>query len=135
VTRTNVIRNSETLGDRALNILAVDDSEVILEFVTSVLEDAGHTVYQASSAAAAIDALDANSVDLVMTDINMQGTDGYALARNLRDSDRFGSIPIVFVTGDASEEFKSKCHSAGGNGWLKKPFKPEQMLGVIKTYA
>ena len=118
-----------------MNILVVDDSEVILEFVTSVLEDAGHSVYRANSAAGAIIALDANPIDLVMSDVFMQGTDGYALARNLRDSDKFGSIPIVFVTGDASEEFKSKCHSVGGNGWLKKPFKPEQMLGMINAYA
>jgi len=47
----------------------------ILDFVTSVLVDAGHTVYGANSGSAAIDALDANPVALVMSDINMKGTD------------------------------------------------------------
>lgn len=118
-----------------MNILAIDDSGVILDFVTSILSGAGHSVYRANSASAAMVALDVHPIDLVLSDVNMPGVDGYALAQDLRRSSRFSSIPIVFVTGDASAEFQSKCSSSGANGWLKKPFKPEQMLGLINSYA
>ncbi len=117
-----------------MNIVTVDDSEVILEYVSSVLESAGHTVIRAGNAAAALDAIIANSVDLVLSDVNMQGMDGFALARNLRGMERFAEMPIVFVTGDDSDDFKAKCRGAGANGWLKKPFKPDQMLGMIRAF-
>lgn len=117
-----------------MNIVAVDDSEVLLEYISLVLENAGHKVYRAGNAADAINVISANPIDLVLSDVHMEGTDGFTFARTLRSHPAHADIPIVFVTGDESEDFKGRSRKAGANGWLKKPFKPEQMLGMVQAF-
>jgi two-component system, chemotaxis family, chemotaxis protein CheY len=121
-------------GSVDVNIVAVDDSEVLLEYISLVLEDAGHRVFRSGSAVDAIHLISANSIDLVLSDVNMEGTDGFALARILRTDPTHDDIPIIFVTGTESDDFKVRVREAGANGWLKKPFKPEQLLKLAHTF-
>jgi two-component system, chemotaxis family, chemotaxis protein CheY len=117
-----------------LNIIAVDDSEVLLEYVTMILESGAHTIHRAGSADAALQVISTTAVDLVLTDVYMAGMDGFMLVKTLRETPEYQELPIIFVTGDDSEDFKMKCRKAGASGWLKKPFKPNQLLDLVRGF-
>lgn len=117
-----------------MNIVAVDDSEVLREYISMLLECDGHTVYPAESAATAVETIATTTIDLVLSDVHMEGMDGFTLARTLRANPAHADIPIVFVTGDETEEFKTKSRLSGANGWLKKPFNAEQLLKLVRTF-
>lgn len=117
-----------------MHIVAIDDSEVLLEYMSILLEGAGHTVYRADTAHAAIDTIASNPIDLVLSDVYMAGMGGFELAKKLRGNPDSAGIPIVFVTGDESDDFKARSRSIGVNGWLRKPFKPEQILGMVRSF-
>ena len=84
---SEVQRGSESSqGDRALTILLVDDDSLVSAGTTAMLEDLGHTVREAASAAEALALLDGDqAIDLVITDHVMPGMSGIELARRLRD--------------------------------------------------
>lgn len=117
-----------------MKIVAVDDSESLREYVSTLLEGAGHTVYHAGNALDAIETIAVNPVDLVLSDVNMEEMDGFALARSLRGDPALADLPIVFVTGEDSEEFRAKSRLSGANGWLMKPFQPEQLLRLVRSF-
>jgi signal transduction histidine kinase len=73
-------------GDRALTILLVDDDSLVSAGTTAMLEDLGHTVREAASAAEALAMLDGDqAIELVITDHVMPGMSGIELARRLKD--------------------------------------------------
>ncbi|MEI6206378.1 MAG: response regulator [Desulfuromonadales bacterium] len=114
-----------------MNILTVDDSRSIRCMVKNVLTGAGHTVVEACDGEEAADLAAGSDFDLIVTDINMPGMDGLELARLLRNSDEYKSTPIIFLTTEASEEFKAKGEKIGTTTWITKPFSPVNLLDVV----
>jgi two-component system, chemotaxis family, chemotaxis protein CheY len=113
-------------------ILIVDDSASMRQVVSFTLQQAGHAVIDASSGQEALQKLAANSVDLVLTDLNMPGMDGLSLVKAIRSQPAHKFTPILFLTTDASPARKAEGKAAGATGWLVKPFVPEQLLAVLK---
>ncbi|NIQ96353.1 MAG: response regulator, partial [Desulfuromonadales bacterium] len=71
-------------------------------------------------------------VDLVITDLNMPRMDGIDLIKQLRQEPECRFLPIIMLTTESNEEKKQEGKEAGVSGWLVKPFKPEQILAVVK---
>ena len=70
--------------------------------------------------------------DLVFCDLNMPNLDGIGLIRALRALPSCKFIPIVMLTTESQAEKKQEGKSAGATGWIVKPFKPEQLIAVVK---
>jgi len=113
---------------KPLTILAVDDDAIILMNTTALLEDMGHTVFEATFGDEALDLLRAHpAIDLIVTDFAMPGMTGVQLAEQAR-AVRPG-IPIVLATGygETSSDPDLKIHR------LSKPFSQADLRKAVAT--
>ena len=118
----------------ALRILIVDDSTAMRAFirrtiVLSGLEEA--QFLEASNGHEALDLLNREWVDVILTDINMPGMDGEELMRHLEADELLQSIPAVVVSTDGTEARIRQMLSMGACGYVKKPFLPETLRAEL----
>jgi len=114
-------------------VLAVDDEKLVLDFIERYLVRNGFEVRTALTAREAIETLEDFKPDIMLLDISMPETDGYELARILREDDRYKHIPIAFLSGhdirwDAGESF-----DAGGEVYMRKPFSGEALINTVRA--
>jgi two-component system chemotaxis response regulator CheY len=69
---------------------------------------------------------------MLITDLNMPNMDGLELIKKIHEDKKHRFTPIVMLTTESSEEKKRAGREAGASGWIVKPFKPEQLLKVVK---
>lgn len=113
-------------------IMTVDDSTTIRQMVGFTLNQAGYDVVEAVDGQDAIDKLAGIHVDMLLTDLNMPNKNGLELIEWVRSMPTFKFMPIIMLTTESQMEMKKKGKAAGATGWIVKPFKPEQLLGVVK---
>ena len=113
-------------------IMTVDDSTSVRQMVSFTLEDAGYTVVEAEDGEKALEKADSQSVDLVLADLNMPNMDGITLIKNLRAKPAYKFTPLIMLTTESQADKKKEGKAAGATGWIVKPFKPDQLLGVVK---
>lgn len=113
-------------------ILIVDDSETVRQVLQLALGNAGYQVVEAEDGFDALAKLSGSQVDMLITDLNMPNMDGLELIRKVREEGQHRFTPIVMLTTESSEEKKKAGREAGASGWIVKPFKPEQLLKVVK---
>lgn len=113
-------------------ILTVDDSASIRQMVSFTLKNEGYEVIEAVDGIDALSKLQQTPPDMVLTDLHMPNMDGIELIKNLRANTSFKFIPIIFLTTESQGGKKQEGKAAGATGWIVKPFKPEQLVGVVK---
>lgn len=114
-------------------IMTVDDSASVRQMVTFTLKDAGYEVIEAVDGKDALSKLSGTSgVHMVITDLNMPNLDGIGLIKGIRANSSYKFIPIIMLTTESQDSKKQEGKSAGATGWIVKPFKPEQLLAVIR---
>ncbi len=114
-------------------VLVVDDSETVRQVLQLTLNNAGFDVIEAEDGDDALAKLaSAQAVDMLITDLNMPNMDGLELIQKVRQDSKHRFTPIVMLTTESSEEKKRAGREAGASGWIVKPFKPEQLLKVVK---
>jgi two-component system chemotaxis response regulator CheY len=119
-------------------VLIVDDSSTLRASVEFTLSEAGYTVLQAEDGTAALALLKGyegkeSEIGMVITDINMPNMDGIALIKELKKT-AFKFVPILVLTTESQDSRKMEGKEAGASGWLVKPFKPEQLTGVVSKF-
>ncbi len=113
-------------------ILTVDDSASIRQMVSYTLKNEGYTVVEAVDGVDALTKLKQNPADMVLTDLHMPNMNGIDLIKNVRADPKYKFIPIVLLTTESQSDKKLEGKAAGATGWIVKPFKPEQLVAVIK---
>ena len=113
-------------------IMTVDDSASVRQMVRFTLKNEGYNVMEAVDGIDALAKLEAAPADMVLTDLNMPNMDGIELIKKLRLNPKYKFIPIIFLTTESQQEKKQAGKQAGATGWIVKPFKPDQLIGVIK---
>lgn len=113
-------------------ILTVDDSSSIRQVVGFTLREAGYTVIEACDGQDALNKINGAPLHMVVTDLNMPNLDGIGLIKKLRTETSHKFIPIIMLTTESQNEKKMEGKAAGATGWIVKPFKPEQLLAVVK---
>lgn len=110
--------------------LIVDDSAVMRKIVERSLRQAGINlgqVLEAANGSEALELLRANTVDLVLSDINMPVMDGLEFVRQLRGVENVRGVPVVMITTEGSESHVVEAISCGARGYIRKPFTPDQV--------
>lgn len=115
----------------AKTIMAVDDSSSIRQMVGFTLRNAGYQVVEAVDGKDALAKL-TGAIHMVITDLNMPNLDGIQLIGEIRATATYRAIPIIMLTTESQESKKQAGKAAGATGWIVKPFRPEQLLSVIK---
>ena len=102
-------------------VLVIEDDDATREMLADSLIEFGYGVMTAASAEAAIQLLDAEPPDLVLSDVHMGGTSGIELCAYLKADPRFQLIPVVLLTGIADREERIAGLAAGADDFFAKP--------------
>ncbi|HEX2845522.1 MAG TPA: response regulator [Chitinophagaceae bacterium] len=107
-------------------ILLVDDNGEILDFIS---EDLGekYTVLKAFNGQEALDLLQHEPVQLVISDIMMPVMDGYELCRNIKSNFEYSHIPVILLTAKNTLQSKIEGLEMGADAYIEKPFSPEHL--------
>jgi PAS domain S-box-containing protein len=120
---------------RGLRLLLVEDDFDSREILSSILEDSGIEVTNATSAEIALEVLGRQTIDVILSDVGLPGLDGYAFMRAVRSSSAFGAIPAAALTAYAHAEDRRRAMDAGFQMHLRKPFDQEELFNVIADLA
>lgn len=110
-------------------VLIAEDEAGVREFVARALEIAGHNVTTAEDGLGALDALDADAFDLLLTDIVMPGMDGIALA--LKVADAWPRTRILLMSGYAAERQRAHNLDALVHRVVAKPFSLKEISAAV----
>jgi len=113
-----------------LNILLVDDSAAIRKILQRVLRQAElplGEIYEAGDGLEALQALKANHIHLVLSDIHMPNMDGLQFLAGMKADPRWRSIPVVMVTTEGNQSRVMEAVDLGAAGYVRKPFTADQI--------
>ncbi len=113
------------------NILVVEDDTNTRKLMEAVLLEERYTPILASNAQEALDILDRQHIDLMITDIMMPGLDGYGLTEQLREAGY--DFPILMVTAKETIKDKRKGFIVGTDDYMVKPIENEELVLRIKA--
>jgi two-component system chemotaxis response regulator CheY len=116
----------------AKSILAVDDSVTMRQTISTALAKEGYSVLVANDGMDALGKLNGNKFHVIITDINMPNMDGIRLIKEIRNLPEHKFTPIIVLTTESQPEKREEGKSAGATGWIIKPFKPDQLIAVVK---
>jgi two-component system chemotaxis response regulator CheY len=114
-------------------ILVAEDTPAVLFLVRTTLADAAFDVSAVQNGHEAWAALDASHFDLVITDYQMPGLDGFQLCQRMRDDPRFAQTPVVLLTAKMLEMDVDEARSTLGLlTVLSKPFSPRELKRIVQ---
>ena len=113
-------------------VLIVDDDERVREYVRVNLEMEGYAVREAGSADEGLAVLEEVSPDLILLDVMMPEVDGWEMLRRVQERHGVGAIPVVMFSGKVDEQNAAEATARGAQGFLGKPFDPQQLIEHAK---
>ncbi|MBI2944640.1 MAG: hybrid sensor histidine kinase/response regulator, partial [Candidatus Wallbacteria bacterium] len=120
-------------SEHSRSILVVDDSITTRTMEKNVLETAGYEVDVAVNGHDALDKLAARLYNLVVSDIEMPGLNGFELITRMKKEDRLREIPVIIVSALATDEDKRRGIAVGANAYITKgTFDQENLLGTVR---
>ena len=123
-------------GDlRGRRVLVVDDDPRNIFALVSLLEDQGMEVFSATDGRKAVEIIQHTpGLGLVLMDIMMPDSDGYAMLREIRSAPEYHALPIIALTAKAMKGDREKCLAAGANDYIAKPVDTEQLLAMTRGW-
>ena len=120
------------MPDQTIKILTVDDFSTMRRIIRNILRQLGYSnIIEAVSGAAALDALQTQHIDFVITDWNMPNMNGLELLKAIRTNDKLQNIPVLMVTAEALKDNVIEAVKVGVNGYIVKPFTAETLKEKI----
>ena len=119
------------------NVLLVDDSSTMRKIVGRSLRQAGidfDNIFEAADGLQALEVLEKESVDIVLSDINMPNMDGIAFLREKANRANMKNIPVFMISTETGEDIIGEAKSLGAIGAIKKPFTPDMVNEVLGPF-
>lgn len=123
--------NTSQVSTSQPTILIVENEVSNRILIERVLSTRGYHCLSASNGREALEILDRELVDLILTDLSMPVLDGYRTTQLIRARPGYTNVPIVAVTAYALNDESEAAIQIGCNEYLTKPFKPRQLLEVV----
>ncbi len=121
---------------KPLKVLLVEDNLLNQKFAYATLKRKGHKVDVAENGKIALEKFFSNSYDLILMDIQLPIMDGIEATIKIRDFEKANTervpVKILAVTAFALDRDRENCIAAGMDGFLSKPFKPDQLINIIE---
>ncbi len=111
-------------------ILVVDDEEMIRDLCDHILAAEGYQVTTAPNGTAALEELNLNDIDMLVTDIKMPGMDGLELFERVKELNQ--DIVTIFITGHGTLDTAIESLMRGVDGFVLKPFTQEELIGAVE---
>ncbi len=115
-------------------ILIIEDNEQNMYLMDFLLKQNGYEILQAWNGKEGIQLAITMKPKLILLDIQLPGMDGYAVARELKNTPEVADIPIVAVTSYAMAGDRERTIEAGCSGYFEKPIIPETFVDEIKKF-
>jgi len=113
-------------------VLVVDDSISVRKIMSAMLTSRNYNVLTATNGLEALNIIDENSIDLVITDLEMPVMHGYELLGEIKRRGLLNIIPVVVLTSRAGEKHQEKAFSLGASGYLTKPFEEGELIETVQ---
>ena len=117
----------------ATQVLVVEDDASLREALVDTLELADFTCLEAESGEAALELLGQQSVDMVVSDVNMGGMDGHQLLEKIQQ--QHPCLPVMLITAYGQVNKAVDAIRNGAVDYLMKPFEPDALIEVVKRYT
>lgn len=132
----NILNRSKNNKLIAQRILVAEDNRTNQIVIQKILERAGHTPYIVDNGQEALDALESNSFDLIIMDMQMPVMGGIEAAKIYNFSTTSHErLPIIILTANATTEALNECKDACIDSYLTKPINVEKLLCAIETLS
>ena len=122
----------EDLGKK--RIMIIDDTVENLSLLNKLLSEQDYDVSLFPKAELALQALKLSIPDLILLDINMPGMNGFEFCEELKKSEKYHDIPIVFLSAMQNVKDKLSAFQSGGIDYITKPFQFDEVLIRVKTH-
>ncbi|MGA8017016.1 MAG: response regulator, partial [Candidatus Dormiibacterota bacterium] len=118
---------------RAATIMVVDDALTVRELQRSIFEHAGYRVLVAANGEEALERMNEERPDLVLTDVEMPVMDGFALTERIRAHDSLSSVPVIILTSRGSDQSRRHGLEVGADGYIvKSGFDQNALLSAVE---
>lgn len=114
------------------NILLVEDEEMLVNVLATVLEDEGYTVHRSPTAEDALSSLVAFKPDLIISDIKLPVKDGFTMFREIRSEREFPVVPFICLTALDDPQSQKKAEALGAAAYMTKPFDVDDFVKVVR---
>ncbi len=124
------LEDYKEIAGKSLNdkrILVVEDDNDVMNFLTQELKNY-FIIQTACNGKEALETLESNLPDLIVSDVMMPVMDGYELTRKLKTDDRYYDIPIILLTALNEDSKKAKGYNAGADDYIEKPFSMKMLV-------
>jgi len=116
------------------NVLLVDDSSTMRKIIGRSLRQAGidfDNIFEASDGVEALEVLEKEQVDIVLSDINMPNMDGITFLKEKSTRESIKDIPVLMISTETGDDIIGEAKSYGAIGAIKKPFTPDKVNEVL----
>ncbi|WP_028587303.1 response regulator [Desulfocurvus vexinensis] len=115
------------------HILIVDDSKTVRNLVAFIMKKEGFKVTTAEDGLDGLEKLySLESVDLIISDVNMPRMDGFTFIKTVREQDAYRDVPIIVLSTEGQDKDIQKGLGLGANLYMVKPAQPEKMVKNVK---
>ena len=116
-------------------ILICDDSVAQVKLMKAVLDQAGYVTASIHDPCRMEQTIDVERPCLILLDVVMPERNGFQVCRDLKAHDEYKRIPVILVTSKDGESDKFWAQQQGADGYVVKPFTPDQLLGEVRRFA
>ena len=116
-------------------ILVVDDSTGMVKMIQSVLEKEGYRAIGLSDPSRIEQMIDSETPSLILLDVVMPERNGFQVCRTLKNSENYKNIPIILVSAKSTASDRYWAEQQGANGYVAKPFAPNDLLREVRRFA
>ena len=133
-----LVRNrAEPLSPRdgvKYSVLVVEDDADLLKLVGEIMRTAGFAMrFARSLAELRTELANGTPPDLVLLDVQLPDADGFEILEHLRASTRFGTVPVMMMTGRSQGHHVARGLSLGADGYITKPFRMSQLVSAANA--
>lgn len=114
---------TEVPAKKQYAVMVVDDNPEILDFLAKILSEE-YFVISASSGEEALQILEKNNIDLIISDVMMEEMDGFELCGQIKSNINISHVPVILLTAKTDTESKIKGLESGADAYIEKPFSP-----------
>ena len=116
-------------------VLVVDDSQAEIRLLQSVLQQGGFHSVGISDPTKVEEAIEEERPNVILLDVVMPQRNGFQVCRELKNQESYAGIPVILVTSKAAPSDRYWGEQQGANGYVTKPFTPDELISVVKRFA
>lgn len=120
-----------TIESEAKTILIIEDEPNIIKFTSRVLELEGFRIQKAGNGSEGLKIIKESRVDLILLDLMLPGTDGWAILDEVKNDSKLAAIPVIVFTASVEHQNQQRAFSMGAVDFLMKPFTAASLKEMV----